>query len=192
MMYNGKHSKKMKFKSKKTLTLLIALLVIFSVGVGSTLAYLVTTSGPVENVFTPGEVKGSIEENFENGVKSNVRVSIDSNSDVAGYVRAAIVVTWKDSKGGNVYGQQPVLGTDYSMTLNTSNWQLINGYYYHKGAVNPGASTAALIEDCRQLQACVDSKYKLDVEIIAEVIQAEPEAAVNEAWPAGASYVKGN
>lgn len=191
MMYNGRHTKKTTFKSKKTLTLLIALLLIFSVGVGSTMAYLITTSGPVENVFTPGEFKGKIDETFENGVKSNVRVTVNSDSDVAGYVRAVVVVTWKDNEGGNVYGQQPVLGTDYSMTINTSAWQMIDGYYYHKGSVKPGASTEALITDCRQLKACADSNYKLDVEIIAEVIQAEPIKAVEEAWPSAASYVKG-
>lgn len=180
-MYCGKHSG-IKLKSKKSLILLAALLLIFTVTAGSTLAYLVTSSGPVENVFTPGQMSGKIEEHFDGAIKKDVFIAI--TGDAGAYVRAAIVVTWKDREGGNIYGKQPTLGTDYSMTLNDSGWfyNENDGYYYCKSKVAAGSNTLVLIQSCTQKKVCEDPNYKLDVEIIAEAIQAEPKAAVRDAW----------
>ena len=114
-MYNGKHAKKTTFKSKKTLTLLVALLVIFTVSVGSTLAFLITQTDSVVNTFTPGEIKGTVNEDFDDKkTKKDVSISINESSDVSAYVRALVVVSWQDAEG-NVYGKKPVAGVDYSM-----------------------------------------------------------------------------
>lgn len=186
-MYNGKHTKKPQFKSKKSLTLLIALLMIFTVSVGSTLAFLITQTDPVVNTFTPGEITGKVEESFDGETKENVKISISSDSDVSAYVRALVVVSWQD-ESGNVYGKKPVLGTDYSMTpalpdTLPAGWIADgNGYYYYTEAIDPGNSTTNLISTCTQLQACENSKYKLNVDIITEAIQAEPKDAVEDAW----------
>lgn len=191
-MYNGKHAKKTTFKSKKTLTLLVALLVIFTVSVGSTLAFLITQTDSVVNTFTPGKIKGDVIETFDGETKKDVKISIDSDSDVSAYVRAAIVVSWKTDKNENgnrdVYGKKPT-EDDYSMILNLDDgwFDGKDGYYYYATPI--GASekeennvTTNLIDSCTQLQACENPKYKLNVDVIAEAIQAEPVDAVKEAW----------
>lgn len=185
-MYNEKHAKKSRFKSKKTLTLLVALLVIFTVSVGSTLAFLITQTGPVVNTFTPGEIKGNVIETFDGETKKDVHIKIDSNSDVSAYVRALVVVSWKDEKG-NVYGKKPVADVDYSMDWGLDdNWFSVgDGYYYYKKPIGPGESsndTTKLIDSCTQLKACENSNYNLNVDIIAEAVQAEPKDAVEDAW----------
>lgn len=180
-MYHGKHVR-IKQKNRKPFILLAALLLIFTVTAGSTLAYLITSSGPVENVFTPGQMGGNITENFDGTTKSDVSISITGDADA--YVRAAIVVTWKDAaEDGNIYGKQPVKGTDYSMSLNTLEWfDGGDGYYYCKSKVVKDGSSPVLIKSCSQIKACENPSYKLDVEIIAEAIQAVPKTAVTEAW----------
>ena len=184
-MYNGKHAKKTTFKSKKTLTLLVALLVIFTVSVGSTLAFLITQTDSVVNTFTPGEIKGDVIETFNGETKEDVKISIDSDSDVSAYVRALVVVSWQDADG-NVYGQKPVAGVDYTITMGTSsNWfEGANGYYYYSEPLGADLDTTTdvLIKSCTQKQACENPKYKLNVDVIAEAIQAEPVDAVKEAW----------
>ena len=184
-MYNGKHAKKTTFKSKKTLTLLVALLVIFTVSVGSTLAFLITQTDSVVNTFTPGEIKGDVIETFDGETKEDVKISIDSDSDVSAYVRALVVVSWQDADG-NVYGQKPVAGVDYTITMGTSsNWfEGANGYYYYSEPLGADLDTTTdvLIKSCTQKQACENPKYKLNVDVIAEAIQAEPVDAVKEAW----------
>ena len=184
-MYNGKHAKKTTFKSKKTLTLLVALLVIFTVSVGSTLAFLITQTDSVVNTFTPGEIKGDVIETFNGETKEDVKISIGSDSDVSAYVRALVVVSWQDADG-NVYGQKPVAGVDYTITMGTSsNWfEGANGYYYYSEPLGADLDTTTdvLIKSCEQKQACENPKYKLNVDVIAEAIQAEPKDAVEEAW----------
>ena len=187
-MYNGKHTKKPQFKSKKSLTLLVALLMIFTVSVGSTLAFLITQTDPVVNTFTPGKIEGTVNEEFEEHnyeKKENVSISINENSDVSAYVRALVVISWQD-EAGNVYGQKPVAGVDYTITMGTSsNWfEGANGYYYYSEPLGADLDTTTdvLIKSCTQKQACENPKYKLNVDVIAEAIQAEPVDAVKEAW----------
>ena len=187
MKYRAKHAKKLKMHHfKKSAVLLIALALIVTVGVGSTLAYLIDTSTEVTNTFQPSEVTCRVDETFKDNVKSAVRIQNTSDTgDVDAYIRAAVVVTWKDADG-NVYGQKPVEDRDYYLEIKeNTDWILstTDGYYYHKSPVEPGESTSILIESCG-LKAGVTSPsdYYLSVEIVAEAIQAEPADAVKEAW----------
>ena len=182
-MYYGKHAKQKRTGTvKKSMALLAALLVLLTIGVGSTLAYLVTQTNPVKNVFTPGTFGGTIEETFDGETKKDVSIQIDANSNVNAYVRAAIVVTWKDGEDG-VYGKQPLEGTDYTMILNRSDWfDGDDGYYYCKTPVVAGENSPVLIETCTQTEACEEEQYRLDVEILAEAVQSTPKEAVEDAW----------
>ena len=189
MKYRAKHEKQTKKNHfNKSAALLIALVLIVTVGVGSTLAYLIDTSSDVTNTFLPSEVSCEVYETFDGTTKSNVYIQNvkdnDGLSDTEAYIRAAIVVTWKDADG-NVYGQKPVANTDYSISVNTTDWILstTDGYYYHKSPVEPGESTSILIETCKLKDGVTPpSGYHFSVEIVAEAIQAEPADAVEEAW----------
>lgn len=174
--------------------LLAALAVIVMGVVGGTVAYLVTNTTPVTNTFEPGYVTCVInekgpdgKEGFKNNfdtVKKNVTVT--NTGIVYAYIRAAIIVTWKDS-AGNIAATVPVKDTDYTMDLNLSDWtKHSDGYYYHKSLVAPGNTTANLINSCTAVKP--NGEYTLSVEILADAIQSSPVNAVTEAWGFNPSY----
>ena len=166
----------MKRMKKKSLLLVAGIVLMLTIAIGGTIAYLVANTDPVVNTFTPGEVPIVIQESFNGTRKSNVYVTNTGN--VPAYIRAKIIVTWKD-KDGNVSAIKPVLGTDYSLNLNHGNgvgqWlQASDSYYYYRGIVAARTSTNPLINSCTKLDtATPPAGYDLSVEIIAESIQAE-------------------
>ena len=166
---------------KKKLTVLVALLLLVTVSVGGTLAWLATQTDPVTNTFTPSSLETKIEEVFENNVKENV--TIKNTGTVKAYIRAAVIVTWQNTDG-TVYGAVPKLNEDYSYTGAASGWTGLesDGYYYYTSPVEPGSATSVLIQSCKPQKAAPADGYTLHVEIISEAIQAEPTTAVQEAW----------
>lgn len=174
---------KAKRMNKKQLTLLISLILIITVAAGGTLAYLVAKTSPVTNTFTPAEVTCQVNEKFENNVKREV--SVLNTGDTDAFIRAALVITWKD-EDENVAPQTPLAETDYTISLNTGEgdeWIAgTDGYYYYKNSVAPGHNTDVLINSCKPEGAGL-SGYTLHVEIIADAVQSEPATAVMSAWP---------
>ena len=158
--------------------LLLAALVVIAMGVvGGTVAYLVTKTDPVVNTFTPGVVSCKIDETFDGTTKSNVYVTNTGNTNA--YIRAAIIVTWKDA-AGNIAATVPAKGTYYTLEMNETDWVEHDGYYYYKGSVAPNAQTEKLIKTCTDLRSNGD--YTLCVEILADAIQSSPDSAVTQAW----------
>lgn len=148
---------------------LVAILVLLCCAVAGTVAYLVTSTDPVTNTFTPASVTTQVEEEFNGTTKSDVRIKNTGNIDA--YIRAAIIVNWAD-KDGNV-SATPVEDSDYEMTLG-SGWVKIGDYYYCKTTTVHGASTAPLIISCAKTpSAAVPDGYDLQVTILADGIQAD-------------------
>ena len=184
--YTGKYRKKPRVPLASWVLIAVALI---SLMVGGTVAYLSASTAVVENQFhadTP-EIP-VVKETFANDVKSDVKVYV-GEPGYAVYVRAAVVVTWKDAKNGNVLGQMPVEGTDYTIRINNAAWfKRSDGFYYHKTMVNSGADTEILIEECKPNEGKAPSGYSLNVEIIAQTIQALGTTdnggtpAVTDAW----------
>lgn len=182
-MYRKKHlaaSENRPLPKKKVSLLLVSLVLIAAIAVGSTVAFIATSTEPITNIFNPANVTIDIDESFVDGVKTDVQVKNTGNTDA--FIRAKIVVTWKDADG-NVSATKPVEGTDYTMTLNETDWFLgSDGFYYCKTSVAPnGGSTPVLIEKCEKTGTPPDG-YDLSVEIIASGIQSTPASAVEEAW----------
>ncbi len=181
-MKNGKHAAA--GGMKRSLVLVVSVLALVLAVAGGTLAWLTANSGPVTNTFTPAHVTCEVvEEKFDGTTKENVQIK--NTSDIPAYIRAYVVVTWKD-KTGNVYGKLPVKGTDYTMTMpEDTKWFKSGDYYYYPDAVPSGESTGVLIEKCELNKGVTPPAdgYSLSVEIIAEAIQSLPDRAVNEAWP---------
>ena len=147
--------------------------------VGGTWAFLVAQSEPVENNFTYAHVSCRIDEKFDGTTKSDVQ--IQNTGDIPAYIRARIVVTWKDASG-NV-SAVPVENTDYTITFNETDWTQQGDYWYCKTAVNPNDFTPELITECKKTDnANAPDGYDLSVEILADAIQSEPANAVKEAW----------
>ncbi len=170
-------------KSKKILTVVAVALLVTAVLVGSVYAYLNRSVGPVTNDFAAdSDLDPTIQETFEAKTADGLPVKEDVSVKVGdlGYtvfVRAAIVITWKDVSDPDdvkVYSALPVAGTDYSLELNETKWFFQDGFYYYPDAVAANGSTDVLIESCEQLEtAVVPYGYQLSVEIIAQTIQSE-------------------
>ena len=196
MKYRAKHEKQTKKNHfNKSAALLIALVLIVTVGVGSTLAYLMDNSATVTNTFTPTKVACEVYEKFDGNIKQEVKIkNISTTGDVDAYIRAAVAVTWQDVDG-DVYGQKPVADTDYTIDYDLGNgWeQGSDGYYYWICPVAVNGFTGKLIDTCTcaTTKTVGDKTYYLSVEIIAEAIQAEPTTAVTSSWSSGVSDVNG-
>ena len=191
-MYNPKHSTPRRpgrpLSSRKALFALVSVLVLVFAEVGVTVAYLQTQTEPLENQFTPAKVSCKVEETFEDNVKSNV--TIQNTGDTDAFIRVAVVANWvqtdENSSVTSVYAQQPVAGTDYTLTLaddvNEKWLKDSNGFYYYKDAVQPNEVTAVLIEECKPIEGKAPAGYTLAVEIVASAIQASPETVAEEYW----------
>lgn len=167
----------MKRMKKKSLLLAAGIVLMLTIAIGGTIAYLVANTESITNTFEPGRVPISVDESFTGGVKSDVKITNDGN--VPAYIRAKIIVTWKDAQG-NVSAVKPVLGTDYSMNINTADWTEAGGFYYYKESVEATGKTTNLIESCTRSVTPPDD-YDLSVEIIAESIQADGMDGVSNA-----------
>lgn len=161
----------MKNMKKKTILMLATMVLLLTVTVGSTIAYLVTSSGPVENTFTPSHVTSQVDETFTPGSTTKRNVMIENTGDTNAYIRAAIVITWKD-KDNHTMPIVPKVNEDYTININTNDWTPSGGYYYYKEAVAPGAKTTNLINECVSTGKYTDGR-KLCVEVIGSAIQSE-------------------
>ena len=166
-------------KIQRAAVLLLAMAALLCAAVGGTAAYLVASTLPVTNTFAAPELETEIREDFDGAVKSRVRIA--NTGGVAAWIRAAVVVTWQSSDG-HVYAQRPVAGTDYSISWSLNGWVSNGNYYYHTAPVAPGSETGVLFTSCMPLRPAPAEGYALHVEILSEAVQAEPDAAVREAW----------
>ena len=158
---------------------LILLIGLISFGFLGTIAYLSSIS-LAKNTWKVAKVSNEVKETFHNKIKENV--SIKNTGDIPTYVRAKIVISYEDNDG-IILDDEPVLNTDYSLTLsNSTNWiyNANDGFYYYKNIVNPNTETDILIRECKELTTNTDKV--LTVDIISQNIQANPTSAVEEAW----------
>lgn len=159
--------------------LLVLLAFLLVVGIGSTIAYIALKTPKITNEFVPAKVTCLVEEEFTNGVKSNVCVRNTGN--VSAYMRAAIVVNWVNDNDGTVLSNVPVEGTDYSLTLNNQGWEKgKDGYYYYVNPVEVGLTTSVLITEAEELKS--PDGYSLSIHVLASAIQSEPSKAVEQSW----------
>ena len=165
--------------------LLTSLVLVLVCAVGATVAYLVDTTSEVVNTFDPAQVSCRVDEDSFNGT-TKTKVTIANTSDIEAYIRAAIIVTWKNAENGNVYGGMPVKDVDYTISLNGTDWfQGTDGYYYHKKPVPPESQdgrTEVLIYSCSPIAAKTPEGYGLNVEILGSAIQSVPAYVVEQNW----------
>ena len=166
-------------KNKKLILIVIAALITVVCTTGGTLAYLLTGTPSVDNSFQTVYVSCSVEETFDGKTKSNVAVK--NTGDIDAYIRATFVVMWV-ANDGSVLSAKPALGTDYTLSYGSDNWALgSDGFYYYALPVSAGDTTAILLDKVI-LTGEAPEGYSLTVHVAATAIQAEPAAAVTEAW----------
>ena len=121
---------------RKAAMVITALALLLCCTIGGTLAWLSFETESVTNSLEPGSVPVEIGGTFDAGQRSGVTVKNIGNSDA--YIRVAIVANALDANGNIIAGTAP------AFAVNTEKWQLLGDYYYYKGAVSPGESTAEL------------------------------------------------
>ena len=121
--------------SKKPLTLFVALVLLLTLAVGGSLAWLVSND-KVTNSMVPGNVPIEIVEQKDGTIKKSITIKNTGNIDA--YIRVAVVANKVDKDGNITIGTAPTLNLG-------KDWQpLSDGYYYYKGTVAPKASTTSL------------------------------------------------
>lgn len=163
----------------KTAVLFIAILLLISAAIGSTVAYLITRTESVENTFTPGQVSCEVEESFDKKEKKDVQIKNTGNTDA--YIRATYVVNWLDSQG-NIVASVPD-GYNCSLTEKPGGAWIkgSDGYFYYPTPVAPDASTEGSLLTCKVTYPA-NPEYTLSVEILATAVQSNPASAVEAAW----------
>ncbi len=190
-MYQRKHDKRLCRKSGKSAALLVSLLLLLTVTVGGTIAFLMESDAPLHNLFNPSQVTTYVDETLVGTTKKDVK--IQNTGDTEAWIRAAVVVTWQDAEG-NVYGQAPVAGTNYTAWAPGADWLTgDDGFYYYRYPVEAGATTAnALISSIAPVGNPPADGYYLTVEIIGSGIQSKPENVFNTEWASSGIQVLGD
>lgn len=173
----------MKKLNSKSILLLIAAIMILTVSVAGTVAYLAAVTGPVVNTFEPTEVDTEIDEDFNGTTKSKIVISNpagdnkDNKIDV--YIRVALVGNWVNQDGEVV---APATDSEISFTIGTD-WVKSDsdGYYYYKNKVAPGGATSNLLGSSITASVKADGSY-LSLTVIQQAIQAEPKTTVESVW----------
>lgn len=162
----------------------LATVLLLALTIGGTVAWLTSKTSDITNTFTPSQVACAVNENFNEatGVKSQVNVTNVGDTDA--FIRVRLVTyRTNDSKlhiGGAA--EVPVFAPG-------NGWVKYGDYYYYTKPVAPGEMPEnALIESIplkMEYQDADGGHQAMDV--MAEAIQSQPEAAVKEAWGAGFS-----
>ena len=181
-------------KKNKITIITICLLLTVVVSIGGTLAYIITSTPPVENINKFEDFGNYIVEKNDGTTKKDVRVqnSISGTVDsqiVDAYIRAAYVVTWQKIENGITYVKPAVEG-DYTVSLNLNNssdevagaWVKNGDYYYFTEAIKSGEYTNVLINSIAPVEGKAPEGYSLNVEIISQSVQSSPSNAVADAW----------
>lgn len=183
-MYRGKYSAKKKHTSKKPGILIASIMLIVLLTVGMTVAFLIDDTGALVNEFDPAHVSCEVKETFDGTTKENVYIK--NTSDIDAYIRATYVINWTkyDEDTGTYKIVPPPAGYGYTgPNINETDWELqSDGYYLYKEKVAKDGNTANLINSITAEYPDGNTKYFLQVDIIAEAIQAEPDTVIQTNW----------
>lgn len=179
-MYRDKHeawrSEKTARKGRLNATI-ISVVLILTLAVGGTIAFLSTKTDPVVNTFNPSQVTCSVVEDFDGKTKTNVNV--ENTGDIPAFIRVKLVAYRTNDQGQHIGGTASLP----AFTLGTG-WVKCGDYYYYTYPVAPGATPADSLAEVIKLTenyTDVDGGHQ-SIDVIAEAIQAGPEAAVKAAW----------
>lgn len=186
-MYHGKYEarhlqRRHKRRSKKTGMLFLSLLLVATMMVGGTLAWLSTKSAPITNTFLPSKVACEVTESFNGTVKSNVNVK--NTGDTQAFIRVKLVTYRVNDEGDHIGGIAKI--PDFTPG---AGWVENGDYYYYTKPVAPDEQpAAALISSITLTGSYPDTDGgKQAVDVMAEAIQSVPEDAVQDAWGDGFS-----
>ena len=141
------------FSSKKAVLLAVLTMVLAMATIGATLAYIIVQTQSIENQFPPPNLDIQV-------IDGN---KVTNTGDVPVYVRAAVVANWVDADGA-ILSEQPVAGTDYTLTV-ADGWFLGSDTFYYRAVTLAAADNASLITEA--LQLVTKEGYTLQVQVLA-------------------------
>lgn len=190
-MNNGKYTRKRRLRWRKEFVLLCSIAILLIGMVGGSLAYLFMGTDAVTNTFTAPDIGVTIPEDFKNGDTEKKDVKVTNSCDFEVYVRASYVAYFvavdddgniiKDANGNTiVHPSTPSL----NININTNDWVPSgnnDGYYVYKTTVAAGATTNNFINSA-SLAGTAPDGYTLVIDVIGEVVQANPAEAKTQVW----------
>lgn len=199
-MYKGKYQKSAVtgYRSKMRGLMIISLVLLVTVIVGGTAAFLLDSTGEVTNTFAPADVKVTVDENKNGNTKSDIRFTNPQGANAAPvYIRATLVIYWED-KDGNIVPEPDGGDVQIGAVNEADGWFEVNGIYYYSNKVVPGAQTPNMLKaeisvpnsDAKaEVVVTTVPGYTCYIDVRAEAIQAEPETVVTAAWKGVEIYV---
>lgn len=167
--------KKLKSKFGKATALIISLILALVVAVGGSLAYIVTSTDALVNLFSPAYVACSVTDTVTDNTKTDVVIT--NTGTASAYIRVAIVANW-------YVGNEIVAPGDISSISASTfgdNWvEGSDGFFYYKLPVAAKNIAPNEFEYTAETAPILGANLKMT--ILAQAIQATPKTAVSEAW----------
>lgn len=179
-MYKGKHEAQRSGKTarKGRLTaMIVSVVLILALAIGGTIAWMSTKTDSVVNTFNPSQVTCSVVEDFDGKTKTNVNV--ENTGDIPAFIRVKLVVYRTNDVGQHIGGVSEVPSFNFG-----AGWVGYGDYYYYTKPVAPGEMPKTNLANSITLEGSyedADGGHQ-SIDVIAEAIQAGPEAAVQAAW----------
>ena len=172
--------------AKRSLVLVVSVLVLLLAVAGGTLAWLTAQTDGVVNTFTPAQVSCAVtEEEFKGETKKNVNV--ENTSYIPAYIRVKLVTYRVNAQNQHIGGTAEI--PEFTPG---KGWVKYGEYYYYTlpvapkgpGALDNWPKTPLIGETGIEL---VNSYNDADggkqvVEVMAEAIQSSPPEAVGKSW----------
>lgn len=159
----------------RTAVLLIAVLLLITTAVGSTAAFLVTKTEPVEEAFAYAQVSCQVTDTL----------AVQNTGTAQAYIRASYAVNWLDGEENIVAAVPENYSCDLAENPQGAWVDGGDGYFYYPYPVAPGDETPSLLT-C-SVSRPEEPEYTLSVEVVAEAIQSDPAEAAADAWGVGVS-----
>jgi len=166
------HKLKLKLSETKKTVALLSTVLLLTIGICGTVAYLAASSDTVINQFPPSNVDCTVTEAFDGAVKKNVNVT--NTGDIDAYVRVNLISYRVNEQDVRIGGKAEIP----AFTLGEGWFQHTDGFYYYAFPVKPGESPAASLigENGITLLSYTDvDGGRQVVEVMAEAIQADGE-----------------
>lgn len=178
MFFNGKHLLK---NNKKKWTLLLSLVLIFAIAASATVAYMIVPTEDYDYTMSSAAVTVQpLVSKDSNNLLTDVMVKNVGNAEA--FVRVCIVPMYRNAANGSLHWNAPVLGTNFTISYDTSKWFESKGYYYYKEHIAIGETTGDLINSIT-VQTDPPKGCALFFDVLVSGIQTDPDGKpATEAW----------
>ena len=148
---------------KKKLVAICILLCMIAV-VGTSLAFLMSSSSPVTNKFNPAHVDSHVNDDY----------TVTNKGDVPAYLRASVTFNWvvDDSEASNNTVYYVEGSTLPQIKTTGEGWTKKGDYYYYESPVDPETASAAPVWT-ELTDYITPDGYKLEIVVISDAIQAD-------------------